>query len=156
MASEELVAQLLGKHLGVDFRTAKRSLDGWGQADRCVELRKNVWLLLEIEGKQHHPNTNVLKLWPFLEKQETLSVVLVHAFENAGKNRVSSRGRLADWLALKMKKLLGSRFRYHRVIIDTASGEIEGTDSLMSLIKKFSQSRTSRSNRSRAKTRAPV
>ena len=122
-----------------------------GQADRCVELGKDVWLLLEVEGKQHHPNTNMLKLWPFLERQENLSVILVHAFEGASKNRVSSRGRLADWLALKMRELLGSRFHHHRVVVDTASGEIEDTDNLLPFIKNFIQSRTSRSARSHLK-----
>ena len=65
MATEKQIAELIGRRLGIDFGQSKRRLDTWGQADRWVELRENLWLLLEIEGKQHHPNTNVLKLWPF-------------------------------------------------------------------------------------------
>lgn len=78
MATEREMAELLGHRLGIDFGTNRRRLDGWGQADRCVEVRDDLWLLLEIEGKQHHPSTNVLKLWPFLEKRRKLSVVLIH------------------------------------------------------------------------------
>lgn len=85
MATERQMAELLGRRLGIDFGTTTRHLDGWGRADRCVEVREDLWLLLEIEGKQHHPSTNVLKLWPFLERRRKLSVVLIHAFEKTGK-----------------------------------------------------------------------
>lgn len=153
MASEKRISELLGRHLGVDFGTRKRSLDVWGQADRCIEIRENAWVLLEIEGKQHHPNTNVLKLWPFLKERKHLTVLLIHAFEKAGKNRVSTRGRLAEWLANEMTKLLRSRFN-HRVVIDIASGAVEGAEGVAPLIKMLGKSRTSRSARSRVK-RAP-
>jgi len=104
-----------------------------------VVLRNNSWLLLEVEGKQHHPNTNVLKLWPFLEAHQNLSVILVHAFEKNGRNRLSSRGKLAEWLAKKMRKTLRSRFRYFRIVVDPSSGQIEGTDSLAPVLAKFRQ-----------------
>ncbi len=80
MSCEKFVVELLSQRLGVNFGAAKRPLGSWGQADRCVELRRNSWLLLEVEGKQHHPNTNVLKLWPFLEEHHLRwgDALLVH------------------------------------------------------------------------------
>lgn len=147
MATEREMAELLGRRLGIDFGTSTRHLDGWGRADRCVEVREDLWLLLEIEGKQHHPSTNVLKLWPFLEGRRKLSVVLIHAFEKTGKNLRSTRGRLAEWLAQEMKRLLRQRFTYYRVIVDVTSGEVENATALVRSLDKVTKTRTSRRQR---------
>lgn len=144
MSSDMAVAKILGERLGLDFGTAKRSLDSWGEADRCIELSRNVWLLLEVEGTQHHPNTNVLKLWPFLEKHPERCVWLVQAFGKDGKNRVSSRGRLAAWLAEKMRDILGMRFRYYRVVVDLSLRQIEGADDLAADLARIRRRPTSR------------
>ena len=76
----------------------------------------------------------MLKLWPFLEEQTELTVVLIHVFEKTGKNRTSTRGRLATWLAERMTQLLQPRFHYHRLIVDAVTGEIEGGHELRSTV----------------------
>jgi hypothetical protein len=123
--AEADIAQLLSEELGLAFGSAKRVLGSWGQADRCVELTANRWVLLEVEGSQHHPNTNVLKLWPFLEEQLDLSVLLVHVFASTARNRGSTRGRLAEWLARRMEQDLKGRFAYHRVLIGGAGAAVD-------------------------------
>jgi hypothetical protein len=123
--SECAVAELLTRELGLAFGASKRSLGDWGQADRCVELTADRWVLLEVEGSQHHPNTNVLKVWPFLEEHPSLSITLIHVFSDTGRNRNSTRGRLAQWLAQRMKSHFSSRFEYHRVIVNGAGAAVD-------------------------------
>ena len=40
MSSEKFVAELLGRHLGVDFGTARRSLDEWGKRTAASNLER--------------------------------------------------------------------------------------------------------------------
>lgn len=56
--SEGLVAKLLSRELGVNFGASKRPLGTWGQADRCVELAPDRWLLLKVEDSRH-PSTMI-------------------------------------------------------------------------------------------------
>ncbi len=121
---ERDVAELLSRELGLVFGDTKRRLGTWGQADRCIELTADRWLLLEVEGSQHHPNTNVLKVWPFLEEHPSLSITLIHVFSATARNRESTRGRLAQWLAERMESHFDGRFEYHRVVIDDAGAAV--------------------------------
>lgn len=147
--SESTIASIVGDRLGLEFGSERRSLNSWGAADRCIELGDDLWLLLEIEGTQHHPNTNVLKLWPFLEENPQRSVILVHAFEKGRSNRVSSRGRLANWTANKMRSALGVRFRYHAIDVDPSTRRVAGEAELAADLSKICQKAARRIGRQR-------
>ena len=55
-------------------------LGGWGLADGCVVLADGRLVGLEVEWGQKHPDTNVLKLWPYLKDDSALRVLLVQVF----------------------------------------------------------------------------
>jgi hypothetical protein len=60
-----------------------------------------------LERGQKHPQTNVLKYWPWLEDDTTRQVLLIQLF---GSN--TSRRALTAWTAQKMAETLGDRFTY--------------------------------------------
>lgn len=108
------VANLIGKELNIVFKHEELSLNGWGEVDDYAIINEDSWVLLECENAQKHPNTNVLKLYPFLEENPNLSIILIHVFfsENkAPKNRIN----LCDFIANKMIKEFGKRFQYKRI-----------------------------------------
>lgn len=122
--TEPDIAALLSRELELNFDVCARQLGTWGRADRCVVLTPHRWLLLEVEGTQKHPNTNVLKVWPYLEEHPELSIALIHVFAETAPNLQSNRGRLAQWLARRMESQFGGRFEYHRVLINGAGGAV--------------------------------
>lgn len=94
-------------------------------------LKPNYYLILEAEDGQKHPRTNVLKLWPYLETEPRVSVILAHVFFQGGKRRDSSRGRLGPFIGQKIAQALGGRFRYCQLVIDRDSNCIvEGLEDL--------------------------
>jgi hypothetical protein len=129
-AIEEAIAALVGKAIGVVFSDTRRSCAPWGQFDRCIELQSNRWLVLEVEGSQNHPTTNVLKAWPLLEDQPQLAIFMIHVFLPNARARSTSRGRLALWLGEKMESQLAPRFHYRRRYVDTLANSIEGAEEL--------------------------
>lgn len=104
-------------------------------ADFCCVLPSHSFLILEIEASgQKHPNTNVLKVWPYLTENPETSVILVHAFLSSNPQLSGSRGRLCTWLAREMEVQLGRRFRYVRVVISADDFSVlEGGNELSSL-----------------------
>jgi hypothetical protein len=120
---EFLAREVLKQRLGVEFSDKRRGLGEWGQVDGTAVLPCARTLVLEVETKQKHPSTNVLKLWPVLEADAHFSVLFVHAFFIDSPGRMSSRGKLAAWVAGKMEKTLEPRFLYRRIVL-TSSGEI--------------------------------
>lgn len=117
-AVEKRIAGALGELLQIDFRGARYTLDDWGQTDDVADLSPTDLLLLEVEATQKHPNTNVLKLWPYLDSNEQLSIVLIQAFFEGSPGLHSNRGRLADWTAARMEETFGSRFRFAKVVFN--------------------------------------
>ena len=73
-------------------------------------------MFLEIENTQKHPDTNVVKLWPYLELHKGTRVFLVQAF-CAGRRKVDSRSELAEWVAKKLEAEFPERFAYYKLVI---------------------------------------
>lgn len=119
------VIDALEKVLGLRFGPPSLNIRPWGSIDASFNVRHNRWLLVEVEAGQHHPNTNVLKLWPTLEATPELSILLIHAFCTDALARYSSRGNLALWLAARMKKDMGLRFSYLRVHVNRVTGAVD-------------------------------
>ena len=96
--------------LPIEFENLEFNLNGWGQVDNFCKLN-DVYFFLECEKGQKHPNTNVLKLFPYLEENPGIKIVLFHYFfpENkAPKNRVA----LCHFIGEKLEKEFGLRFQY--------------------------------------------
>lgn len=100
------------KHLPFQFEEVELDLDGWGNVDFYCK-HNGILVLLEVEKTQKHPNTNVLKLWPFLEKHTEQKVLLLHVIrpENkAPKNRLN----LCDFAGKKLEEIYPDRFKYFK------------------------------------------
>lgn len=111
------ITGIIEKALNVRFQNREFPLGSWGDVDNYCLVDNNSYLLLECEKGQKHPNTNVLKLYPFLKARKDSLIVLLHYFfpENkAPKNRVA----LCDFIATKMEKELFGRFQYLRLPSD--------------------------------------
>jgi hypothetical protein len=119
---EIAVAALLSRELGLAFTARPFSLRGWGNVDDCVELGRKRYLFLEVEsGGQCHPNTNVLKVWPYLDANLGVSVILAQVFLEGGRSCNGSRAKLGCWLGKQLELLLGKRFIYHRLLVSSDS-----------------------------------
>ena len=81
--------------------TASWPVAPWGLADFRYDLG-DCSLVLEIETRQHHPNTDVLNYWPWLEDNQSARLFLLHVFQSTAPAN-SSRQRLAEWLARRME-----------------------------------------------------
>lgn len=113
----------------ISFEGKKLKLGIWGEADDFAKVRDNFYVLFELEIGQKHPNTNVLKVWPYLEENPQISIVLVQLFKSGARNEKGNRGQLAQWTADKMSSQLGPRFNYVKILIhpdDSLSGDFNG------------------------------
>lgn len=125
---EKRVKSFLFEKLKIVFEVKKHQLGGWGKADNWAILSDNTYLFVETETSQHHPNTNVLKLWPFLAENVETRILLVQTFFINRKNVNSSRARLAMWIAEKMKSELGDRFEYLKLVLPYQLENTSDTD----------------------------
>jgi len=102
----------IAKQLPFKFETEELWLGGWGDVDFYCK-QDNILVLLEVEKGQKHPNTNVLKVWPFLEKypqQKVLLIQVIWSDNKAPKNRLN----LCDFTGKKLEELFPTRFRYYK------------------------------------------
>jgi len=103
----------IAQALNLPINDIEFTLDEWGNVD-CFFLENEILILMEIEKGQKHPNTNVLKVWPYLEKYPNLKMVLIqliHPANKAPKNRL----KLCVFTGQKLEKLFPDRFRFiHR------------------------------------------
>ena len=114
--------------LPYDFGPEELDLDGWGNVDFFCK-HEDVLMLLEIEKGQKHPNTNVLKVWPFLNEnpnQKILLIQIIRPENNAPKNRL----KLCKYTGKKLEELYKGRFAYiyynwHPDILDELKQKIE-------------------------------
>jgi hypothetical protein len=86
------------------------ALEHWGNVD-YYSKQGNVLVLLEIEKGQKHPNTNVLKVWPFLEENREIKILLIqiiHPENKAPKNRL----QLCKFTGKKLEEIYPDRFKY--------------------------------------------
>ena len=95
-------------------------------------------ILLECEKGQKHPNTNVLKVWPYLENNKNIKIILFQYFfkENkAPKNRVA----LCGFTGEKLENQFRNRFQYVQLndqIRDSLNDMKEGLMQQLLTVKK--------------------
>ncbi len=133
---ETLVAQRIESEFGVRFGGASRSLGPWGQADNCLDLPDGTFAVLEVEARQKHPCTNVLKLWPYLAERRLTKALLIQAFFDDSPGLNSNRGHLGTWLAGRMASDLGDRFQYCRLVLGRDGSFHDGLDNLAAALRK--------------------
>jgi hypothetical protein len=105
------ISNRIGKVLGLSFNNEEFSLGEWGEVDNWTTLSDGIFILIECEKGQKHPNTNVLKLSPYLEENTGIKILLVHYFYPENKTP-KSRLALCDYLGKKMEKEFFERFQY--------------------------------------------
>ena len=98
--------------LNIEFEPNEFDLNGWGRVDFFLKGKNDTLIFVEVENSgQSHPNTNVLKLWPFLEENTSKKILLIHIIlpqNKASKNRL----KLCKFVGDKLEKLFKDRFRY--------------------------------------------
>lgn len=109
-----IVLSEIEKQLNIKFENFEFKLDNWGEVDNYAIIEKNTYVFLECERGQKHPNTNVLKLYPYLEENPQISITLIHFFFKENKTP-KNRIRLCNFVANKMKIDFGNRFNYKMI-----------------------------------------
>ena len=103
--------EAIANFFNFDFETDEFDLDGWGRVDFYC-YHENILVLMEVDGSgQKHPNTNVLKLWPYLEENPEQKILLIHVIRSdnkAPKNRLA----LCGFTGEKLENNFISRFAY--------------------------------------------
>jgi len=117
-SDEMKVTKYVSKKLKINFANSKFILDGWGQVDNYCKINDDAYLFLEVETKQKHPCTNVLKLYPFLEEHKNLKIILVQYYFTSSPGLTSNRGKLSFWLGMKLQELFKNRFYYFREVFE--------------------------------------
>jgi len=135
---EAFVLSKLSRRLDIKFKKRKPNLKGWGRPDGYA-IVDGVSLFVEIENTQKHPDTNVLKYWPFLEEEGTEKMILVHVFSSQSPGVSGSRSSLAEWVAKKICSKFGDKFKYFRIIFRMPEEEIEGLEKLSHLIRRLKE-----------------
>lgn len=121
------ISQFFETYLHKKFENNKYVLNKWGQVDDWIQIDNNTFVFLEVETSQKHPNTNVLKLWPFLEENKNIRVFLIQAFFYNSPGVNSSRGRLGEWTGKKFEDIFPSRFKYNKVVFNKDKLELNST-----------------------------
>jgi hypothetical protein len=114
--------------LGVKFEKKQYPLGKWGKVDRCHLVNSNILIFLEIEIGQSHPDTNVLKVWPYLRQNRRVHVFLIQVISSKCLNDYRSRVLLSEWTGNELKKQFHRRFHYYR--IDANGGRLSNTENL--------------------------
>lgn len=113
----------IGKKLGLTLLNDEYSYGkGIGKADNHCYI--NDWhIIFEIEYRQRHPEFNVSKIWPYLEKNSERKVLLIHYITDT--TEVSSNRIVhSEWLAKKMIKDLNGRFDYFLIRNEISTNDI--------------------------------
>ncbi|MEH6536650.1 MAG: hypothetical protein V7719_09670 [Psychroserpens sp.] len=100
----------IANKLGIQFEPNELKLDKWGNVDFYFK-KDNLFVLLEVEKGQKHPNTNVAKVWPYLEENPKIKILLIQIIRDenkAPKNRLA----LCDFLGQKLENVFPNRFRF--------------------------------------------
>ncbi|MBK9096709.1 MAG: hypothetical protein IPM14_01050 [bacterium] len=102
----------IAEQLPFDFKNKELSLSGWGRVDFYCEI-DDILIFLEVEREQRHPNTNVLKIWPFLEEHSQLKIFLIQIFMESKKKVSPNRLKLCRYVGQKLEELFPDRCRYY-------------------------------------------
>jgi hypothetical protein len=116
--SEKKVAELLQKILSLEFSKNRDQLGRWGEVDRVSKVCSNKYVFLEVEEGQTHPDTNVLKVWPYLEENRRVRIFLIQVFLPKCLKKCQSRVLLSEWTGGKLATRFPKRFRYCRINLD--------------------------------------
>ena len=102
----KLLSELLGSNISFhkqQYDLKKHGSPIAGKVDKYIEIEDQMYLFLEVETSKKNPNTNVSKLWPFLEANPDKRVFLIQTFPKNSKSYTSNRGMLSRWLGKKLK-----------------------------------------------------
>lgn len=135
---EQSVSKFIADELEINFEEEKFKLDGWGEVDNWAKLDNGVYLFLEFETSQKHPNTNVLKVWPYLDNNKGIRIFLIQTYFPKSPGLTSNRGKLGEWTANKLRTILGKRFNYQKLIID-GKNDKEELKEIKTKISEFKQ-----------------
>ena len=101
--------------LNIEFEPNEFDLNGWGRVDFYSKGENDTLIFVEVENRQKHPQTNVLKIWPFLEENPSIKILLIHIIlpQKIKKHEPSkNRLKLCKFVGDKLEKLFNDRFRY--------------------------------------------
>ncbi|MCK4788145.1 MAG: hypothetical protein KAV87_30660 [Desulfobacteraceae bacterium] len=142
--SEEKVATLLEDTLGVKFEYSAFKLvkwgnvdEVWGKVDRVAKVCSNKHVFLEVENGQAHPDTNVLKVWPYLRENRRVRIFLIQAFSPKCLEKSRARVHLSEWTAHEIEKRFTRRFNYCKITFSGDTNKIDKSKSLKKKLKKF-------------------
>jgi hypothetical protein len=86
---------------------------GIGRADNFCAIFD--WIIIfELEFSQRHPEMNVLKIWPYLNKFNDKKIFLIHHITDT-KKVSPNRIKLSKFIASKIKDDHMSRFEYFQI-----------------------------------------
>ncbi len=100
----------IANSLGIDFESSELKLGKWGNVDFYCQTG-NLLILLEVEKGQKHPCTNVIKVWPYLEENHELKILLIQIVRQENKTP-KNRIALCKYMGKKMESEFPNRFRY--------------------------------------------
>lgn len=117
--TEAEVASRVGRRLGIRFGPREPiGFGGW--SDATYAMNEDDWIVLEVEHSQTHPEGNVLKYWPWLERNKRRAI-LIHAIAPDARKQRGARTELTRWLGRRMERSLRGRFWYCRVHLGAES-----------------------------------
>ena len=121
---ENTIAKIIQSKLKLSFspfqlRTKQDPTKVWGKPDRHLLLGRTSHLFLEVDTAQKHPNTNVVKYWPWLEENPDHHILLIQVFNKKPERKPppENRRQLCEWYGRKIEAALHNRFRYMNIII---------------------------------------
>ena len=98
------------------------------------DLDTRLYVETERPG-QAHPTTNVVKYWPWLDEDPSRRLVLVHLFFAN-----SHRRRLTSWVADRMEREFGERFRYLWRDVESGRGlDASALDQIAAAVRETSR-----------------
>lgn len=114
--SNIIISKIIEKKLGITFSNEEFSLNGWGEVDNYCKYNEDTIIFLECEKGQKHPNTNVVKLFPFIEENDHLKIILIHYFFSQTSKISKNRIKLCDFFGNKMEQIFEDRFVYLKIM----------------------------------------
>lgn len=102
--------QEIATALPFDFAPEEFKLGNWGNIDFYAK-HEGILIFLEVEKGQKHPNTNVLKVWPYLEENLEQKVILIQIFRKENK-APKNRLMLCKFTGQKLRSIFPGRFEY--------------------------------------------
>ena len=97
------VSRTIEKLLDITFNNKEFPLDSWGHVDNWCQLSCNKLILLECEGGQKHPTTNILKVYSCMEAHPDIKVLFIH-YSFPGNKTPKNRTSLCQFFGKKLEK----------------------------------------------------